>query len=76
MSRIRTDVETLFLSEMVEDDNMDIMYEDAIDDIIPSNTVGIFDDTTSSDNGLIDNDDVDLYSDEDNVNLFWKEDDI
>lgn len=70
MSRIRTDVETLFLSEMVEDDNMDIMYEDAIDDIIPSNTVGIFDDTTSSDNGLIDNDDVDLYSDEDNVNLF------
>lgn len=76
MSRIRTDVETLFLSEMVEDDNMDIMYEDAIDDIIPSNTVGIFDDTTSSDNGLIDNDDVDLYSDEDNVNLFWKEDGI
>lgn len=70
MSRIRTDVETLFLSEMVEDDNMDIMYEDAIDDIIPSNTVGIFDDTASSDNGLIDNDDVDLYSDEDNVNLF------
>lgn len=70
MSRIRTDVETLFLSEMVEDDNMDIMYEDAIDDIIPSNTVGIFDDTTSSDNGLIDDDDVDLYSDEDNVNLF------
>ena len=76
MSRIRTDVETLFLSEMVEDDNMDIMYEDAIDDIIPSNTVGIFDDTTSSDNGLIDDDDVDLYSDEDNMNLFWKEDDI
>lgn len=69
MSRVRTDVETLFLSEMVEDDNMDIMYEDAIDDIIPSNTVGIFDDTTSSDDGLID-DDTDLDSDEDDVNLF------
>ena len=41
----RTDIETLLLSEMVEEDNVFIMNEDMIDGLIPENTKGIFDDS-------------------------------
>lgn len=59
MSRIRTDVENLFLSEMVEEDRMLIMAEDTIDDIIPENTTGLFDDVSSESNleDILDDDD-------------------
>lgn len=60
-TRFRTDVETLFLSEMVEDDRLFIMEEDlGVDGIIPTNTSGLFDDSSSED---IFKDDV-LYDDE------------
>ena len=49
MDKIRTDVENLFLKEMVEEDLDFVFAEDAIDDIIPANTVGLFDDTSSKD---------------------------
>ena len=62
MKRFRTDVEHLFLSEMVEEDRSFIMTEDSIDDIIPENTMGLFDDTTSEDNldDILD-DNIDLF---------------
>lgn len=44
MNRHRTDVENLFLSEMVEEDRIFIMAEDSIDTIIPENTKGLFGD--------------------------------
>lgn len=59
MNRFRTDVENLFLSEMVEEDREFIMCEDTIDDIIPENTVGLFGDTSSDD------DLTDILDDED-----------
>ena len=62
MSRFRTDVENLFLSEMVEEDRAFIMSEDTVDDIIPVNTVGLFDDTSSGDDDL-----EDLLDDENNL---------
>jgi len=60
MSRFRTDVENLFLSEMVEEDRDFIMKEDTIDDIIPENNTGLFDDTSSGDDltSIIDDDDL------------------
>lgn len=58
MNRFRTDIETLFLSEMVEEDVTFVMTEDTIDGIIPANTIGIFDDTSSED-GLDDLSDCD-----------------
>lgn len=63
MNRFRTDVENLLLSEMVEEDRDFIMTEDTIDDIIPANTVGLFDDTSSGDDleDLLDDDDYDLF---------------
>lgn len=47
MDRIRTDVENIFLKEMVEEDRVAIMAEDTVDDIIPANTVGLFGDSSS-----------------------------
>ena len=48
--KFRTDVENLFLSEMVEEDTAFIMTEDTIDDIIPeNNNTSLFDDTSSKD---------------------------
>ena len=63
MSRFRTDVENLFLSEMVEEDRDFIMTEDTIDDIIPANTTGLFDDTSSGDDldSILDGEDYDLF---------------
>ena len=63
MSRFRTDVENLFLSEMVEEDRSFIMSEDTSDDLIPANTVGLFDDTSSGDDieDLLDGDDDSLF---------------
>lgn len=63
MSRFRTDVEKLFLQEMVEEDNDLIMAEDAtLDDIIPANTVGLFDDTSSGEDlGDITDGDYELF---------------
>lgn len=63
MCRFRTDVENLFLSEMVEEDRSFIMSEDTIDDLIPANTVGLFDDTSSGDDieDLLDGDDDSLF---------------
>jgi len=58
MARLRTDVEELFLREMVEEDRQFIMAEDTIDNIIPANNVGLFDDSTSSEDGLESLDDV------------------
>lgn len=60
MNRIRTDVENLFLSEMVEEDRSFIMMEDTIDDIIPENTMGLFGDTSSGDSldSILDDDDL------------------
>lgn len=49
MSRIRTDIESLLLHEMVEEDNAMIMAEDTIDDIIPTNTDSLFGDSSSDD---------------------------
>ena len=64
MDAFRTDVENLFLKEMVEEDLDLVFTEDQIDDIIPTNTVGLFDDTSSKDSidDLIDDaDDVDIF---------------
>lgn len=63
MNRHRTDIENLLLSEMVEEDRDFIMTEDTIDDIIPANNTGLFDDTSSGDNldDIIDGDDLDLF---------------
>ena len=64
MDRFRTDVENLFLAEMVEEDMNLVLTEDAIDDLIPENTRGLFDDTSSGDDDLdsiIDGDDLDLF---------------
>jgi len=65
MEKIRTDVENLFLKEMVEEDLDFVFTEDAIDDIIPTNTVGLFDDTSSRD-AIEDIDDID----DDNLDIF------
>lgn len=63
MSRFRTDIENLLLSEMVEEDRDFIMSENVIDDIIPTNTTGLFDDTSSGDDldSILDGDDLDLF---------------
>lgn len=63
MSRIRTDVEELFLMEMVQEDSDFILSEDALDDIIPDNTVGLFDDTSSEDDldSIISGDNLDIF---------------
>lgn len=69
MNRFRTDVENLFLAEMVEEDRDFIMMEDAIDDIIPENTKGLFGDdnpfgdSSSGDDldSILDNEDYDLF---------------
>ncbi len=66
MDRIRTDVENLLLSEMVEEDRDFVMTEDTIDDIIPMNTQGsdLFGDTSSSEDDLdsiLNGDDFDLF---------------
>lgn len=63
MSRFRTDVENLFLTEMVEEDRAFIMAEDTIDDIIPANTIGLFDDASSGDDNMEDllDDESDLF---------------
>ena len=63
MNTFRTDVENLFLSEMVEEDMDLIIAEEAVDDIIPTNTVGLFDDTTSKDS-------VDDITDDSDINIF------
>lgn len=53
MDTFRTDIENLLLSEMVEEDRIFIMAEDStIDDIIPVNTIGLFDDTSSTDDDI------------------------
>lgn len=52
MSKFRTDVENLFLEELVEEDATFLVngFEDNADDIIASNTdQGLFDDTSSED---------------------------
>lgn len=59
--RHRTDVESLFLAEMVEEDREFIMTEDTIDDLIPENNRGLFDDTSSEDNLEDILDDPDLF---------------
>lgn len=63
MSRFRTDVENLFLAEMVEEDRDFILEESMLDDIIPVNTKGIFDDTSSGDDldEILDDEDFDLF---------------
>lgn len=63
MSRFRTDIENLLLSEMVEEDRDFIMTEDTVDDIIPVNTTGLFDDTSSVDDfdSILGDDDYDLF---------------
>ena len=64
MNRFRTDVENLYLKEMVEEDNSFIMTEDTVDDIIPVNTTGLFDDTSSGDDLdsiLLGDDEFDLF---------------
>lgn len=68
MSRFRTDVENLFLEELVEEDATFLVngFEDNADDLIASNTdQGLFDDTSSEDGfedsgELFDEDDDDL----------------
>ena len=64
MDRFRTDVENLFLSEMVIEDMDFILTEDTIDDIIPENTKGLFDDTSSNDDldDILFDDDSDLFT--------------
>lgn len=52
MSKFRTDIENLFLEELVEEDATFLVngFEDNADDIIASNTdQGLFDDTSSED---------------------------
>ena len=63
MKRFRTDVENLFLSEMVEEDRDFIMTEDTIDDIIPANNIGLFDDVSSDSDldDIIDGGNFDLF---------------
>lgn len=63
MNRFRTNVEDLFLAEMVEEDNDLIMTEDTIDDIVPENTIGLFDDTSSGDtiDSVLLDDDIDIF---------------
>lgn len=69
MSKFRTDVETLFLMEMVEEDRDFIMTEDGIDDIIPENNKSIFGDDDVSSNYDLD-DDLDDIIDGDDFDLF------
>ena len=64
MGRFRTDVENLFLTEMVEEDVDFIMMEDSINDIVLANNKGLFDDTSSG-NDLLDMDDF-----EDDLDIF------
>ena len=65
----RTPVENVFLAEMVQEDREYLLrgeMEAAVDDIVPTNTVGLFDDSTSSDEDLEDLlglDDDDEYND-------------
>ena len=57
MSKFRTDIENLFLEELVEEDATFLVngFDDITDDIIASNTdQGLFDDTTSSEDGFED----------------------
>ena len=57
MSKFRTDIENLSLEELVEEDATFLVngFEDNADDIIASNTdQGLFDDTTSSEDGFED----------------------
>ena len=57
MSKFRTDIENLFLEELVEAAATFLVngFEDNADDIIASNTdQGLFDDTTSSEDGFED----------------------
>lgn len=57
MSKFRTDIENLFLEELVEEDATFLVngFEDNADGIIASNTdQGLFDDTTSSEDGFED----------------------
>lgn len=63
MDRVRTEVEELFLSEMVQEDMAFVVSEDTIDDIIPTNTIGLFDDTSSDDNieNIIDSSELDIF---------------
>lgn len=64
-NRFRTDVENLFLAEMVEEDIDFIMTEDALDGIIPENNKGLFDDTSSNDDledAIFNGDNLDLFS--------------
>ena len=64
MDKFRTDIENLFLLEMVEEDMDFIMTEDTVDDIIPENTKGLFDDASSNDDDLDDilfGDDIDIF---------------
>jgi hypothetical protein len=70
--RVRTDVESLLLNEMVEDDEFlinSMVLEEAVDAIVPANTnPGLFDDASSDDelvDALDDPDIADLMSDDD-----------
>jgi hypothetical protein len=48
--RVRTDVENLFLSEMVTEDRFFMNKEESvIDNIIPESATGLFDSTSSMD---------------------------
>ena len=71
MARVRTDVEQLLLSEMVVEDLNDTLIEsDILDDVItPTNTIGIFDDTSSYD-GLYDGPEEPLNDDYEDEDLF------
>ena len=62
-AKFRTDVENLFLREMVEEDMDFVMTEDTVDDIIPVNTVGLFDDTSSTDSvdDVVDTSDSEIF---------------
>ena len=46
-NRFRTEVESLYLKEMVEEDSNFLLKESDLDPIIPENTEGLFGDTSS-----------------------------
>ncbi len=60
--RNRTDVENLFLKEMMEEDSDDLLNEEAeFDALIPGETDSLFDDTSSTDyQDYINTDDEDV----------------
>ncbi len=69
MSRSRSEIENMLLAEMVvEDLNNTLIESEILDDFItPNNTMGIFDDESSSYEGL----DDDIYDDDyEDENLF------